>query len=240
MIEMLLLSLGVIIGVTVPTSEPYPKEVDSSVLQLSTSIRNLDLGNKTGTGFATSTSNGKSVIVTNAHVCWGESHLYTKVSNEVKVHKVIKMSNVTDLCMLTGFEHDEVNPLKISDHEAYDEKVTAVGFPHSRFMSSSSGEIKVVDRNRVPWPWNQRLSKCELKPYLKRINLLIGPGKVKTMCIATMDMYFTTIQTAPGGSGSPIVNEDGEVVGVIAAVSTIGVPWAMAVTLPHLKSFLQD
>lgn len=213
-------------------SHGFPPRTADSVVQLIG--KNKD-GKKqsTGTGFAMMYK-GKPVFITNAHVCERYPSMYVLKDRKEFEYKVIKISKKTDLCMLEG--DLTFKPLLLAHQAPRDTTVYAIGFHHGEFKTVQQGFLKVY--STVKLAWGLPVEKCKGRKYLK----VVRTGNIyePVVCLASFDIYSTTIPAAPGGSGSPVVDSRGRVVSVVAAIETIGMPWAKTVILEHLKEFLRN
>ncbi len=199
-------------------------------------------GNRHGTGFVIEDHRGRRVIITNAHVCRGNLHVMRAVSHDKKetTVRIIKSSDLSDLCILQAPKRAKALP--IAD-KAYKEKVYAVGHPLSYFMVVSHGQLKGYQW----WQFNVKtpIAECnkpknEIKTKLIPNRNNNGPNghKVKKTCTMKIYGFFTTIPVERGFSGAPLVNDDGEVVGVIMGMQGT-TSYAIAVSLHDLKVFLR-
>jgi len=169
-----------------------------------------------GTGFEVMAPSGATFVMTNAHVCNilladGTSKI-AWVSNGLIAmpRRVVAISDEKDLCLLEGISGGM--GLKVSkDAPQVGEWLHVVGHPKLGPLIMSSGEFYEVCTINVAGP---RMST----PSVKR------------------GSYCTTAVADVGSSGSPAVNEYGEVIGVLFAVD--GKSRAALVSLTDVKDFL--
>jgi S1-C subfamily serine protease len=72
-----------------------------------------------------------------------------------------------------------------------------------------------------------------------KMNNKTGLPEFQFTCLRRANHMLTTIQADRGASGSPVLNDRGQVVGVLYAV-TGTLAWSIAVPLEDLKSFLNN
>mgnify|MGYP000109031399 CR=1 FL=1 len=182
-----------------------------------------------GTAFATHDSYGNVVFITNAHVCASKKKMWTWWRGQYYEHKVLKEKKDRDLCMLRAPHY--ATPLEVADEVVMGERVRALGFPWGLFPNISHGELKV--EHDVTIPTDLPTKQCKEQGH-RSIFTLFGPK-----CLMVIPMYATTTEGAPGNSGSPVLNEDGKIVGVISVMNNRGPAWLSAIMLRDLKEFLK-
>lgn len=237
MISAAVVFLSLVIGASVLAPTPVERAEKSVIRLIGKDFMGRDLGS--GTGFAVKTKKGHKVIVTNAHVCEGFRQMYSTYEEETYKLNVIKISKKTDLCMLQAPK--SIPALKLASNVDVDQEIYTVGFPYSEYMVTESGKYK--GPTEAAAPWDVPIEKCKGRDYLK-VRIIPTPGDAglvvpKRVCIGAFDdMIFTTIISAPGASGSPIVDGQGKIVGVIFMIHRGGAPWAIGVSLEKLEEFL--
>jgi S1-C subfamily serine protease len=188
-----------------------------------------------GTGFALTTPKG-NFLVTNWHVCYTSTDGYMiaahKVENTpivVKV-KILKIDPKIDLCIL-AFNRPG---LKLADKHLIGSKVRSVGYPGSSVdQVVSYGES--INRLPIELPYLPTNETCPAS--FKRVDLIDG----QVLCKGTIDVIDTSLKTEGGSSGSPVVNGEDEVVGVINSTrnSKDGVLGSM-IPLDNVKTFVSS
>ena len=65
--------------------------------------------------------------------------------------------------------------------------------------------------------------------------------KVILLCVSSIEVVYTTIPVSGGNSGSPMVDQDGFVKGVVMAMTTADglYGWGLAIPLPEVTKFLE-
>lgn len=192
----------------------------------------------TGTGFHVRAPNGKTVLISNRHVCahsadgtimaFGE-----KMGQPVKL-KILKLSTDSDLCMaeaVAGYD-----PLPIGSSLAVGDRVITAGHPESLPLTIAYGQVVGAiegGAQRSATPQEVKDKKCRWKDS-KFLDDPEEPGQ--KICVETARTVVTTAQVEHGSSGSPLLNRYGQVVGVV--MSSMALNYSGAVPLSQLKRFL--
>lgn len=150
-----------------------------------------------GTGFFLQTKKG-IIAVTNAHVCDERPfRLVGKNSNEELIDlSVIAVDYNADLCFMAvnnpvgAFKLSETLPIK-------KDKLYSMGFTKMEPMVVRQYSLVGRDTQMINYP-----------PFF------CGGFP---MCFIDLKVYELSVPPVPGNSGSPLLNEDGDVVGVIVA-----------------------
>lgn len=154
-----------------------------------------------GTGFLVKTQNGNTVILTNRHICrmdTSKSYVLLEQGLSVYAARILVISSLTDLCIIQAPPEIVASriPYKLSAEDPTPgEHVTVYGHPYLRPLTRSAGHY--VSTSREPLDMESEA-------------LAFDPKKV--VRIGSIDfMVF------PGNSGSPLLNDDDEVIGIIFA-----------------------
>jgi S1-C subfamily serine protease len=149
-------------------------------------------GRFVGTGFVTRLKSGRTFTVTNAHVCEEESGGQMLAVQSGKGWKlpVLKKDADRDLCLLVGIPRKAGIPLALGASLRQD--VISAGYPHGQPLRIEAGWI--IGYLGLYWPPR-------------------GPGKPSRV----IPSVIVNMSVEPGQSGSPAVNNNGEVVGVVYA-----------------------
>lgn len=152
----------------------------------------------------------KSYIVTNKHVC--DSHLRVYKHKHIQfqdyVGEIIKIDKEHDLCLVTSNRKDGLELARKPLRKL--DKVTLIGFPRGMAKTIRKGRVMSYEHIFAPWV---------------RSDILLR------------SMHISTIAYG-GNSGSPVLNERGEVAGVLYAGSRIYHTEALVVPLEDLRIFL--
>lgn len=218
-----------------------PKHMEhSSLFALGASqtvmMLNPDNENSGGTGFAVrSPSSGKLYTITNAHVCNITDKPFliaAKGQTRLRV-QIIEVMDHADLCILQGLPY--MKGLEVAGSIRLFDGVYVVGHPELQPINMTAGWV----RTRVLVP----ISYCQKA--VNRARVMVLPDKRKgaralfefdASCIKEMDSIMTNNDSKPGNSGSAVLNEQGEVVGVLFAGDSNGT--SLIVPLDYLKSLL--
>lgn len=171
-------------------------------------------GNGLGSGgIIQSSTTGKKYLITNWHVCRhaGKGTVEAEMENGERVSgKVIYADPTHDLCLVKVNQRRFAIPigssLKIGD------KLWSHGYPRGHFIETT-GILKHLEKTNldVADSVNGQCPKAFKKQY-NAMHLLIA-------CTYDYPSGITTLYSAPGSSGSPIVNENGELVGVMQSAT---------------------
>ena len=174
-----------------------------------------------GTGFVVRLGS-KTISISNAHVC--ESSLDGNMYVRDKAIKIIAIYTKHDLCALEAPTWGK--PLKLAEDVYQDENIYAVGYPAIPFLTAALGEVKGYDMMRFDLSTIPE-EKC------------LGRFTFSENCFFAAKSVATTVTCDFGCSGSPLLNEDLEVIGVVFAVRG-GASRAAGVPLQFLQDFLKE
>ncbi len=208
------------------------------------SIFKLNATSKSGTGFVVKAKSGKKVMITNGHVCeiadLGVLFM-AQVVNDTKgpIVPVVVVENWKehDLCVLTA--PPGAPALELGDSPKMDDQIFLVGYPGANFMTATSGYYLGVEYDTI---FDGRdIDKCKDAKKLRIMTYEVdkGNGKIETkkICVIQGMWWLGTAQSDPGGSGSPVLDLDGKIVGVLSFVRGNS-SWAGGVPLDELKRLL--
>lgn len=181
------------------------------------------------TGFLIKAPNGKSYVITNNHVCYvSRKNTVERYGEFTEVPVTIVAQSVRyDLCALTPVPG---LPLKLAKSPRAGTLIVA-GHPKGQRLKITAGVRKgnAVDQEDYMQP---SMSDC---PEYSNKEYVFGVSR----CIVYLEVEVITAEAALGSSGSPVLNDNGEVVGVVATASyntsegTGMIPWG------HIKEFLE-
>jgi S1-C subfamily serine protease len=172
-------------------------------------ILNPDNTGSGGTGFYLTTANGTTLLVTNQHVCDMTEKSYV-VAEQQGVTQRVDITDIaghTDLCVLQA--PNGATGLTLASDVGGFEKVYIVGHPFLYPVTISSGYLN--ERSLV------KVSYCNL--FNTHLPKILGSFEdiFEPACVKAVDSYASSARSAPGNSGSAVVNGKGEVVGVLFA-----------------------
>ncbi len=202
------------------------------------SVVKLEIGS-TGfaTGFAVLTPSGRTVILTNWHVC---RHLEdgAKISAQGQELELISLTAAKDLCALTNLPKTPLSPLKVSLTLETWTPLTTIGYPGGKGPRVSTG-VYIEDSQAHLAISTDRNGQCEMGTQAVIVGFTSkGPVLICDLLITLGD---TSMFAYPGSSGSPVLNEESEVVGVMNSTDNVSGNWyGSMVLLSDVKEFLQD
>ena len=190
-------------------------------------------GNHGGTGFLAKMPSGRTLMVSNRHVCEvAENGLiaahYPDNPSRSTVIKVIESSSVTDLCLLEGIPGIEGMPVA----KFYNPKKRIAVVGHPRLQPATFTEGYAYSRETVKAM--EPVSAKECKQKIESIDTLFGPIPV---CVEELEAWKSTVVILPGSSGSPVFNAEAEIVGVMFAGEE-ETHWGIFVPIEDLKAFI--
>lgn len=163
-----------------------------------------------GTGFLTNTTSGKQVLVTNWHVCAYDSYVKVANYNDTLYYtsKVLFTDSENDLCITESVGGIALNVAK--KDVLYKERIYIVGYPDSNNRKLTYSEGKAIQETSVylTFPYNPRTLDCP-----KGFKLV--KDFITYMCTRMMLVRDTTAEGSTGSSGSPVLNFQNEVIGVV-------------------------
>ena len=185
-------------------------------------ITPVDNEHSGGTGFAVKTAKGKTVTVSNAHVCAvaDNGKVAARWDNgRYTILDVLEVDEKHDLCLMSGLpgeiegfdlawqDVDINDPIYVIGHPLLYPNTYSEGLVRERLGLFLTLIIAPKDREECE---SQKLEYREYKS-------LFGTVAV---CGQTFDSFGTSVRIMPGNSGSPVFNFKGEVVGVVFAGDT--------------------
>ena len=208
------------INQTNPLSELF-KNVEKSVVQISSEDETTDLlGSRLGSGFVYDT-NGH--IITNNHVTSGAKDLHITFSDgTIYTGKVIGSDPHSDLAvvLLNDVPKEKLFPLTLGNSSALivGESVAALGNPFGLSGSLTEGIVSGLGRllpSSPPSPEN------------------IFGNDERIVSFSIPDIIQTDAAINPGNSGGPLLNVNGEVIGINSAIfSNTGVYAGVGFAIP--------
>jgi hypothetical protein len=171
-----------------------------------------------GTGFYVKAPSGKTYLITNNHVCEAGKRMSLVIrhhNGKVTEFKPIIGDESKDLCLLETT--DQTKGLTVATHMEKYTKYHLFGNPKLFKWVHEEGEI--FDTDNVPLIHHviRDISKPECdKPYMSisKMDFIFFELDV---CMVNYKSNLSNIRAFGGNSGSPLLNEYGEVVGVLFA-----------------------
>jgi serine protease Do len=206
----LLFVLGAVAGIFLSCARRAPEAqvvvaadpLESSIV----AVTNTE-SNSGGTGWVTSAPSGRSVIVTNEHVCQVAQGEYVRIEDDAgneKLKGILKHNFARDLCVVEGIDAPALTLAESAPSRF--ETLAVMGHPYLKPTTPSKGQFLKTRLSAVGF--SRRPDGCPPPSVLEQS--IFGDA-----CVMNMELSLTTIAIYPGNSGSPVVNDKGEVVGVI-------------------------
>ncbi len=166
--------------------------------------------NQTGSGFVVAPGR----VVTNAHVVAGVSQPVVEVPGGGALQgRVVEFDPQKDLAVI-AVDGLQVRPLGIGNQLQAGAQAAFAGYPHGGPFQSKPASVQSVSQMMVPDIYGQNPIPEEI--------------------------YQLAADVQPGNSGGPLLNQSGQVVGVVFAKSTTNVPVGYAFTLAELSPVAQQ
>lgn len=213
-------------------------------------VRVLDpvSGRSGGTGFHVKAKSGKTYILTNHHVCMvagpqakkGDGVLVIGASGQPTFKKIVAIYPLHDLCLIEPIAG--IEGLDVASKLSYGQLIYSVGHPLLNPLTMTKGEASSIGLQQFMWGEpGIKQEDCNGSSFMFiPLDVAIREfGQINSMCVRQLSTILTTVQILPGNSGSPIVNSNGEVSGVVF-LGTNGLGWAGIIPVEEVKSFLSD
>jgi len=179
-----------------------------------------------GTGSVVKSPSGKRLLISAAHVCACAENkgkvLASFSDGTTSSVRIIKKDWSADLC--AGAVSKNITALSIANKVSYMEEVNTFSYPHGAYMESHG---QVLDD--MTWSHDfsiEEVKKCPVTPKSK-------------VCRLTFTSTLTNLFGEPGSSGSPVMDDKGDMVGVITSWYGDNSFSAGMVPLDQLKIFLE-
>lgn len=213
----------------------YSRKVDSHV---TSKVVRIIGDNGMCSGEQVKTAMGKSYVLTAAHckeLKIGLFGVYRVEDANKRMHflKVIAEDPNSDLLLLEGLPNVEGLNIAERSPPAFREIHT---YTHGRNLDTYKTSGTIIEDKAVPVIMfdiavEADEARCKEMPKLMVLESMWG-GKA---CVMFVPLTFSTAFVAPGSSGGAVVNEDGELIGVVSAG---GQGFGLFVRLQDIKAFL--
>lgn len=193
-----------------------------------------------GTGFVVADDHSHRYLVTNAHVCKAvkeEGSVDVMLEDGTMLKRpIVEISEKEDLCIIAA--PNNVPALSMGSGYDAGDMVYVLGHPGLQPLTFSKGEIThegPVTIGLYAIGDEEDEKRCVgINERIIEVDIIFGTIRV---CVKEYQSIHTTVEIFPGNSGSPLVNDRGEVIGVMFAGSSES-HWGSAVTLEALKDLI--
>lgn len=181
-----------------------------------------------GTGFVVRLDSKIRVVVTNHHVCTlSEAFIMTPLHEVQPVH-ILASDEANDVCLVSY--NGRIKGLTIKPVDLLKGRpIYILGHPALNPLTLSIGNI--LGKADVPIVVGQSHSRegCgNAKPF---------PWISGFICVKVVESYLTNAQIQAGSSGSPVVDDVGNVIGVVFAGDRFG--WGVFVDAKHVVNLIE-
>ncbi len=166
-----------------------------------------------GTGFYIKGQSGKSYILSNYHVC-GDPHDKVIEINFEK-HTVLKIDETNDLCLIGPLKEDKNGIDFANGFKLYDEAIMVTLYKKAAIPPKLEKETIRIEKGEI-----------------------IGVGTEVCEFDCPEEDWFTTINTYGGDSGSPVINSDLKLIGIMTSAD-INNNYGFFVPIKFIKEFVK-
>lgn len=235
-------------GVVYYANQSLKNNQTTTINEMQNSVFQVYSIERTATCFAVRDSSGQIKLLTNRHFC---DTIRSEVPISVRKNfgdviftaTIEKMSTFVDLCLLTpssALIKSGVQPLQLGMRPYPNEPVSLVGYPLYNVMTVSYGYTKTLRKLILPWPLPPAACNFGNFTVINTKSLLGNQMALPfppTICVLNTVVLGTTVPNDAGGSGSPLFNNDGEVIGILSAVEGRQ-SWAQTIPIEYVKKFI--
>ena len=187
-----------------------------------------------GSGAVVYGKSGAKYILTNWHVCVGirwKGKLYASYENGQLLHgEITRTDPRVDLCAARVY--GDVEALKLAPKSLRKQRIYTRGYPH-HILTEDSGQLT------GPYvSWKAYFDIAEVGTCPSGFTPEHTPSGVIAVCSITYNSVLSNLYSRPGSSGSPVVDTNGDIMGVISSLHSDNEYEAGLVQYNDLKAFL--
>lgn len=152
-----------------------------------------------------------------------------------KFYKIIKEDDESDLLLLEG--EKDLRGVDIAEHESNREAVFTL--THGKHLKTYRTDGIIVDEIKVNIPVYKILTANDKSECIDKMKYGIekDDSDGSMWCMLRVPETVSTAFIVPGSSGGAVLNSDGELVGIVSAMSE---GFAFFVTLQDIRRFVND
>jgi len=189
----------------------------------------------TGSGSVVVAPSGRRYVLTNWHVCLGSRHkgkIHASYTDGTTIEgRIVKQSVSYDLC--AAAVDSGSSGIRVGRELTKSEPIYTRGYPYG-VLSESAGRLDHTER------WTAQFPVEELSPCAPGMQELRDATDNIKGCATQFISNVTSLYARPGSSGSPVVNNSGQLVGVVSSWMSDEQNDAGIVRIEDVKEFLKD
>lgn len=190
-----------------------------------------------GTGFFVNTPSGNTLILTNNHVCGLAENNFLLI-NQTYFSVILAHSPDHDLCPISNPLNEDGLDVASSSRNGQD--IYIVGHPLLEPTALVKGEIAGTMNVQILMGYDLPCTDKNEEKIIAPPDSLAAALGIGSACIRNYESQATTCNILPGNSGSPVLNEQGQVVGVVFAGNSEGPGRGYIIPLSYVQKFLGD
>ena len=188
-----------------------------------------------GTGFFVNTPGGNTFILTNNHVC-GLALDNTLMIDSEYFATIVAHSPDHDLCLVSNpLNESGINVAK-SSRDGQD--IYIIGHPLLEPLAEIKGQISGTMIASILMGYNIPCDGKDERKLMADPNSILAAFGIESACVRDYEAQATTANILPGNSGSPVVDSNGNCVGVAFAGREDGPGRGYIVPLSYIQKFL--